>query len=88
MACGVPCVTTDVGDCRTIVGDTGLVVPARDPESLAASLIELVDRGPAGRAALGQKARARIAAEYALPRIIERYQDIYASLGTARMGAR
>jgi glycosyltransferase involved in cell wall biosynthesis len=42
MACGVPCVVTDAGDSAQIVGDTGMVVPRRDPPALAAALKELV----------------------------------------------
>lgn len=35
MACGVHCVATNVGDSRVLIGETGLVVPARNPQSLA-----------------------------------------------------
>src|SRR6185503_9929721 len=34
MSCGVPCVVTDIGDSALIVGQTGRVVPAQNPEAL------------------------------------------------------
>lgn len=41
MACGTPCVTTDVGDAREIIGETGLWCESRDSEGLANSVVEL-----------------------------------------------
>ena len=82
MACGVPCVSTDVGDARRIIADTGLVVPVRDPASLAHAIIDLIDRGPAGREHLGRAARARIESEYSLARIVDRYSVLYSDLAS------
>ena len=80
MACGVPCAVTDVGDSGLIVGDTGMTVPPRDPDALAAAILHLLGQGRDGLARRGQAARARIASEYALPRIAERYSALYRSV--------
>lgn len=80
MACGVPCVATDTGDCAAVVGDTGLVVPPRDPRALAEAVASLLAMSPEARAALGQAARRRIRDQYSLPAIAERYQALYAEL--------
>jgi glycosyltransferase involved in cell wall biosynthesis len=46
MACGVPCVVTDVGDSALLVGDSGIVVPPNDPQALADGLTECLNLLP------------------------------------------
>lgn len=77
MACGTPCVATDIGDAARIVGDTGRVVPIRQPAALAASIGELIALPAEARAALGERARARIIATYSLPDIAARYESLW-----------
>src|SRR6266436_693215 len=80
MACGTPCVVTDVGDSALIVGETGRVVAPGDPDALAEEWRKLVAAGPGVRRSLGMAARRRVQQHFALPAIVERYQTIYAQL--------
>lgn len=77
MACGVPCAVTDVGDNGYLVGETGRVVPARDPEALARAILELVEVGAEGRRKLGAAARQRIERDFSLPEVFRKYQCLY-----------
>jgi glycosyltransferase involved in cell wall biosynthesis len=77
MACGVPCAATDVGDTQWIVGATGRVVPPRQPDALAGAWAELIAMGADGRRQLGSLARARIEAEFAIERVVARYEALY-----------
>jgi glycosyltransferase involved in cell wall biosynthesis len=47
LSCGVPCVTTDVGDCARLLGDSGRVVQVHDAEALARAWEEMLDHRPA-----------------------------------------
>jgi glycosyltransferase involved in cell wall biosynthesis len=77
MACGVPCVSTDVGDAAWIVGNTGCIVPPRDPVALAAAWSQLLRQPAAERVALGHAARTRIREHFALPAIVSAYERLY-----------
>lgn len=83
MACGVPCVVTDVGDSAALVGDTGLVVPARSPHLLAEAWFRLLEMPSAQRRFLGERARLRVAANFELSRIADRYHAIYREVSLA-----
>lgn len=77
MSCGVPCVATDCGDSADILGPTGVVVPARNPELLAAAWSELIAIGPEPRRSMGAEARKRIIRSYDLSVIVSRYDALY-----------
>lgn len=80
MACAVPCVVTDVGDARSIVGDSGRVVRAKDPDALASAWRELLEIGAKGRADLGARARDRIQKHYSLSAVVRRYEALFEEL--------
>lgn len=88
MACGVPCVVTDVGDSALIVGDTGLVVPPRDPDALYHALKKMVDMGAEKRRDLGRLARDRVVREFSLDRVVNQYEQLYYSLVKSRKQAK
>lgn len=77
MACGTPCVTTDVGDSAFIVGDTGWVVPPRSPELLAAALVSAIATlpDPARQAAV----RRRIVENFSVERMANAYRSVWSS---------
>ena len=83
MSCGVPCVATRVGEVETVVGDCGLVVPARQPEDLAAAECQLLAMTPNARQDLGNRARNRIKECYSLGAVIAQYAALYGAGGVS-----
>lgn len=77
MACGTPCVVTDVGDSRVIVGDQGIVVPKSDPVALAEAISRTID-GLTGGPSMA--ARARIAENFSRDRMIKETEKHLCSL--------
>jgi glycosyltransferase involved in cell wall biosynthesis len=80
MACGIPSVATDVGDTAKIVGDSGLIVPARNPHLLADGMLKLLRLTDVQRKELGKLARLRIQSEFDLSRMTEQYEALYKRL--------
>ena len=80
MACGVPCVATNVGDSAYIVGDTGIIVPPRDPHALAQAWEKLLSLSLEERIQLGNKARKRIMDNFDLQSVAKKYEDLWMSV--------
>ncbi len=77
MACGVPCVVTDVGDSALIVGDTGKVVPPKNPQALAENIIAILCLPLNKKCELGRRARKRIIENFEIKIITRQYEDLY-----------
>jgi glycosyltransferase involved in cell wall biosynthesis len=77
MACGVPCVVTDVGHSAAIVGETGVIVPPRGPAALARGWAGLIAGGAVYRRQLGDAARQRIMDNFSLDGVVRQYETVY-----------
>jgi glycosyltransferase involved in cell wall biosynthesis len=82
MACGKPVVSTELGTGTSFVnlhGQTGLVVPPRDPHALAQAVQQLLaderlrlDMGARGR----ERATNEFSSELMIDRVLDVYQDV------------
>jgi glycosyltransferase involved in cell wall biosynthesis len=79
MSTGLVPVATDVGDARRIVGETGFIVPPRDPQALARAIGEAASLPRTEFAQRAASARARILANFSLDTAIERYRQLYSA---------
>lgn len=78
MASGLPVVATEVGGNADLVTRerTGLLVPAAEPDAMAAALLRLA-RDPARAAAMGEAGRERVEHDFSMRAMVARYQGLY-----------
>jgi glycosyltransferase involved in cell wall biosynthesis len=80
MACGTPCVSSDVGDAALIIGGHGWVVPARDPAALAGGLMQakaLFKKDQLAWSELQGACRAHIMTNFELSQMCGRYREAW-----------
>jgi len=77
MSCELPCVATDAGDSRILLGDPSMVVPPRSPRQFAERVCALIEMSPEQRRDLGKSARKRIQVNFELGAIARRYEAVY-----------
>jgi glycosyltransferase involved in cell wall biosynthesis len=77
MAMEKSVVATDVGGVRELVGDAGMVVPAKDPEALAGAMLASMRRSREERALLGRAARERILSQFSIDAAADWWEALY-----------
>jgi glycosyltransferase involved in cell wall biosynthesis len=77
MACGLPCVASNVGGSRSIVtdGESGLLFEPDDPDALAERLERVLGQD------LGERARAVVTERYALGALVAREIELLRRIG-------
>jgi glycosyltransferase involved in cell wall biosynthesis len=78
FAAGLPVVSTPTGDIANMVldGETGLLVPARDPAAMAKAVISLLE-DPGRAAAMARRARGEVE-KHSWAHVRERWAAVYA----------
>jgi len=80
MACGVPCVVTDVGDSTRVVGRYGVTVPSRDVRALADGIQAVLDTPKREIVRMAGARRAWIASEFSVDRLVRASERALVSL--------
>ena len=82
MACGTPCVTTNVGDASLIVDNTGWVVSPKDPKAIANAVFKAVDEKQSDNLTWVKRkneCHKRIADHFTLEKMLKKYKEAWAS---------
>ncbi len=80
MSCGIPCVTTDVGDCSRLVEGVGQTVPVHDAAALADAWERTLRPGPGARADVASRSRQRVLEKFTIAEAARQYAETYAQL--------
>jgi sugar transferase (PEP-CTERM/EpsH1 system associated) len=85
MATGIPVVATRVGGTDELVedGHTGLLVPASDPQAMAAAVMRIATE-PFTQRAMATRSRERAERQFALDTMVRNYERVYLELVSRR----
>ncbi len=84
MAMAKPVVATDVGGVRELVGDAGVIVPAKDSGALADAMIATMGQSREALAATGRAARQRIVNHFSMDATADRWLALYKQISEKR----
>lgn len=88
MACARPVIASAVGGLKSTVlqGETGLLVPPKDPGAVAAALVALLS-DPTRAEAMGQAGLTRVREQYTWEGVASRMAEVYAELAVTERPA-
>ena len=86
MATALPCIATDVGDCKDIlpIASKPFVTPPGDVEALALSLHSLVENQSL-RKTLGEANRIEVCKRFSMEKMVSLYEQIYSNVAGCSM---
>ena len=80
MACGTPCVATDVGDSASIIGNTGWIASAQKSDTIAEAIIKAFEEKHSNNNLWLQRkkdCRKRIVENFSIEKMIKRYKKVW-----------
>jgi glycosyltransferase involved in cell wall biosynthesis len=77
MAMEKPVVATDVGGVRELLGECGVMVPAKAPAALAQAMLTLMQTTPQARSSLGRAARERMQRQFSFDVKADEWESLY-----------
>jgi len=79
MACGTPCISTDVGDASLIIGDLGWLVPKQDSLALTMAILDAMEQRVNEKDWQNRRVQCeqKIKGEYSLDSMVRRYENIW-----------
>ena len=83
MACGTPCISTDVGDASYIVGKTGWLVAAKDTDEFGGAILDAIDEQQNHKALWHDRSLAcqgRIKDEFGIEKMTNKYGALWSGL--------
>jgi len=81
MACGVPCVATNVGDCKFIINNTGWIVPPNNSKILSQALENAIEQLSLPKWLLKKKnCRNRVIKNFNINKMVLKFQKAWISL--------
>ena len=78
LAIGLPVVSTTTGSIPDVVaeGESGFLVPPRDPDALADRIVRLLQDAEL-RAAMGRRGRHTVEQSYSIDRMVDELEQVY-----------